>query len=562
MQYEEHIQSDLIGILSYNTDHSLIINTSHLTYPVVQNNRAIDGDTVYYKLVDGNAIIVGIVQRSIALKKIIGVLQITSTKIYGLTKRGVPIYNFVPLSWRYPNFLVSSNIKSKLNKPFRNVYTLIEFTEWTHTHPTGQCINVLGSITDSNAEDIALLHKNNIYIKKYQSLPDPIISLSTTHAYDLDCNIITIDPYGSTDLDDAIHIDDKHIYVHIADVDSIFHKDSPYEPHIKQRLSSVYAKNTYHMLPNGYGDDVLSLNQKGWKNTITIVLDHTLKGVEYHTSTIRVTKCMTYEQAQSILDFHDPNDSISNMINMLSTITGSSDTHKIIEHLMVATNDYIGDVTSAHGLSLLRVMDDVPMNIHIPNAVLEYLKFRSYTSAKYLAYMPDIKDVRHGALGKNKYVHFTSPIRRYSDLIIQRLLKDPSSYTYSQLVTIADQLNDHTRKIKRYYRDAAIMKLYHSITEPCTTDGYVVDYTSENNMVHIYLHNYNIEYRYPLFSDKLKHIISVTNTDRLLIVNHINQSWIIPKYESIKVDLSTNWTENRLNKKVIMRINNLSALFL
>src|SRR5690606_6201950 len=55
---------------------------------------------------------------------------------------------------------------------------------------------------------------------------------------------------------------------------------------------------------------------------------------------------------------------------------------------------------------------------HPAASVLEMLLLRSLKQAQY-----DIVNVGHFGLALDSYVHFTSPIRRYPDLLVHRLVK-------------------------------------------------------------------------------------------------------------------------------------------
>lgn len=72
------------------------------------------------------------------------------------------------------------------------------------------------------------------------------------------------------------------------------------------------------------------------------------------------------------------------------------------------------DATSSTGLmELLRALGD-----HPARAALDMLLLRSMKQARY-----SVDNVGHYGLGSEAYLHFTSPIRRYPDLIVHRLMR-------------------------------------------------------------------------------------------------------------------------------------------
>ena len=572
MYYQEHKKGSDIGLFTYVKPLSPTIIDGDNVYSVSNKstNRAMEGDYVYYELDSDKAIVIGIHQRNIEKQRIVGVLQITSTKSFGNTNRGLPIYNFVPLSWKYPNFMVPSSVRQKWKDPgpIKNVYIIIEFAEWTtkQKYPLGRCITVLGSINDNATQELALLHKNQIYIKKYSTKKimeqfQPSIEEAEFRIQHCTENILAIDPPGAKDLDDAFHIDGEYVYVHIADPDSIFTKDGSLEQEIMNRVTSIYAKNmVYNMLPSEFSEKYLSLNTTENKAAITIVLDHRLNGIKHYVSRIKVKKCLTYDDAQLCLN---KDTDLGRIITKLSEITGKTDTHEMVEQIMIAANRYVGETTSQN-LTLLRTMDKIPEAEH--KGLLEYLKFKNVQGAKYTVYQPgkDL-DSTHGGLGVDKYVHFTSPIRRYADLIIHRLLKDSNAYQADELQEIADHINSYNIKVKRYYRDSQTLDLSHKLdqSKPVNTTGYIVDYNVETTNISVYLPEYDIEYRYPLISDNLADIISVVHEPNLLEItnNHKQETYKVEKFTELDVVLSVNPESIRLNKRITMRLDGFSEIF-
>ena len=67
--------------------------------------------------------------------------------------------------------------------------------------------------------------------------------------------------------------------------------------------------------------------------------------------------------------------------------------------------------------NLMKVMDELAE--HPAKRALDSLLLRSMMQAKY-----SVENLGHYGLGSGAYLHFTSPIRRYPDLIVHRLLKE------------------------------------------------------------------------------------------------------------------------------------------
>jgi len=117
----------------------------------------------------------------------------------------------------------------------------------------------------------------------------------------------------------------------------------------------------------------------------------------------------------------------------------------------------LGQVIAPNGRSpsvqdLQKLLDAIRGNPVAP--VLEALIIRSLPKA---VYQPD--NIGHFGLAMDAYTHFTSPIRRYPDLVVHRQLKralngTPPCYSHEQLFTIGDHCPAAERTAETAEREA------------------------------------------------------------------------------------------------------------
>lgn len=105
-------------------------------------------------------------------------------------------------------------------------------------------------------------------------------------------------------------------------------------------------------------------------------------------------------------------------------------------------------------LELQRVLDESKNKPH--KELVSQLLLRSMQQARY-----DTDNIGHFGLGFEFYTHFTSPIRRYADLIVHRLIKNSimkdkapnSEYSEDELRKIADHISTMERVAMESERD-------------------------------------------------------------------------------------------------------------
>jgi ribonuclease R len=320
----------------------------------------------------------------------------------------------------------------------------------------------------------------------------------------------TIDPASARDFDDAISAEARgegqwRIWVHIADVSAYVRPGSPVDREAYRRATSVYVPGAVEpMLPETLSNGACSLVPGQERLAVTVELD--LEGADvvrsaFYRSRIRSDERLDYDGVDRIfageeeaaepwatplaaaraasaalrarreaagalaVESSEPDFSFDRAGHVASSVGSvQTESHQLIEHLMIAANEAVARLLSEREIPALyriherpeptaaeRLLEQLetlgvptppaPENIAPGDAAgiiaaasqlvaaevrrrggkgrlgLTSLVLRSLKQAKY---SPENKG--HAGLHSTAYAHFTSPIRRYPDLVCHRAL--------------------------------------------------------------------------------------------------------------------------------------------
>jgi ribonuclease R len=324
-----------------------------------------------------------------------------------------------------------------------------------------------------------------------------------------DLPTFTIDPVTAKDFDDAISAqelgpDHWRIWVHIADVSAYVKPGSQIDREAYRRATSVYVPGAVEpMLPESLSNGACSLVPGQERLTVTVEME--LRGAEvekavFHRSLIRSDERLDYDrvdrifagderaagvwakplaaaraaaaaleakreaQKAMVIESSEPDFRFDGRGHVKSAAASEqTESHRLIEHLMIAANEAVARLLSGRGIPTLFRVHERPDPSAVERLVeklaalgvptpplpeplspsqaadaigpisravdahvrklghgrrgLTTLVLRSLKQARY-----DPRNLGHTGLHSTAYCHFTSPIRRYPDLICHRAL--------------------------------------------------------------------------------------------------------------------------------------------
>ena len=336
----------------------------------------------------------------------------------------------------------------------------------------------------------------------------------------------TTDPIDAQDFDDAISVreeaDAYRLWVHIADVTHYVHPDSAMWEEAVQRGNTVYLPAyTIHMLPPTLAETVCSLvpDEDRLAHTVEMELDKetlSFEELDIYKSVIRSDERLTYSQCENRLEdpdapLHEENTlafELADRMHEQRKEDGSlvlnprrDRAHTIIEECMLKANkavthelmwnrgveamyrvhpqptpdqwnDALREIQELNGVSIPSDKWDDPRKA--VNGALETAPDRMLSKIQraVLKVMPRAKYMNdpfggHHALNFDIYGHFTSPIRRLSDLINHWIVHEND--VPEDLIELCDRASDRQKD------GETVERLYKGFMEEVGLDPYAVN---------------------------------------------------------------------------------------
>ena len=460
----------------------------------------------------------------------VGIIHVGGKKLYPPNKRGVPVYQCIPVIYdrSYGDKTITNNsdvlppcliaCKTIDRYKYDTYYVVFQYLpdivrvgeSVSGVVKRGAILRIIGSVSVLENEYIAILTSfgligGKMYTNKVNIVPGTDVVSGREDLTHHKCTF-TVDPEHSKDLDDAITITKDMIMVHIADVSSyIDHVGGSHnilEDIIKDRITSVYAKSqVYNMLPEHWSNNVCSLLPDTDRRTVTVKFSLSdFKFIEVCRSTIRSRTQISYDEFSTTSNICMIRDSY----NILCDLTKHDDPHKIIEVLMVKVNTCIANLlANKHIPFIVRSQQSTICKSgdygHLDLQYRKYIDHTTSNAAMYKVYTGgdgdggDGNEYAHSGLSAGLYTHFTSPIRRYVDIVTHRLLLGyGGGDNVVTLTKIADMANKVTKNQKRAQRAMDLLEFYNDLSllqghEQCTIDGVVTRWAITDHLVKVWV---------------------------------------------------------------------------
>jgi len=276
-----------------------------------------------------------------------------------------------------------------------------------------------------------------------------------------DAEPITIDAITTRDVDDALSVtrdgDDTLIGIHITDAAHFVEFETPLDREIRERATSIYLPDLIvPMLPPVLSEQAASLAVGQARQSLSVLVrfgpDRKLKDYRIEPTKILVRRRLSYEEADAgisedgsveavmfaiaeelrltrlasgALIFKDPEISVRVAENgsiEVSKRDRETPSQILVSEMMILANSLFAAFMRERGIpGIYRSQPPPSEKIELD---ADYDPVQSYRSKRLLA-RGDLGTTPspHSTLGLESYTTATSPLRRYTDLVVQRQIK-------------------------------------------------------------------------------------------------------------------------------------------
>lgn len=453
--------------------------------------------------------------------KVVGIIKRNWRTYCGSIEEGTEIRDgvqqnvfFVPIDPRIPRIRIKTRqVRELITK---RITVVIDTWQPNSRYPEGHYVGTIGDIGDVNTEHKVVLLEYDI---PHYEFPESVLKCLPPADWKIpedeikrrkdlrDLNVMSVDPPGCTDIDDALHVRELpngniELGVHIADVTYFVKEGSALDDEAIKRGTSVYlVDKRINMLPQLLTENLCSLvvdvDHLAFSVVWEMTRDAEIVDTKFYKSLIRSKAALSYQEAQALID-DDTQQSwrakdlrimlqLSRIIKKRRMDRGAlelaspavkfyletetlnptdvetyqmRETNSMVEEFMLLANVSVAEKifsafpltaclrrhpppdpdlfeplqkslkTIGFNLDILssRALSDSLDKIYVQgneylNTLVRILTTRCMQQARYFpsGELPK-EDFCHYGLAAAIYTHFTSPIRRYADILVHRAL--------------------------------------------------------------------------------------------------------------------------------------------
>lgn len=434
---------------------------------------------------------------------------------------------------------------------------------------------LIGNLIEILPDDIDILIEKKFKLKNIENIETGINNIKFIDSKRVDLrylNTFTVDPINSMDCDDAFSVEIKdnkiHIYVHISDTAHYINPTLLNFDEIIKRGNTFYGeKKNWPMIPEKYANNICSIlpGKETYVITHEFIYDkdsfEKVKFIKWYYSIIKSKNKYHYEYVDSIIDknndeFNDFKilyESSLYLKDNLKEFDMSYDTksHSTIKYWMIETNRNMCKILNKIyryntkpillRLELLKnyaiIKYNINLNINDRDQIYDfYSNYKMYNNDNLLIFLMKLllqkayysdkkKEETHYGLGLNDYTHWTSPIRRSSDLICHLLLKGYDIDYEKYLINMNEQelLQDEIEKFiisLKNNNKAIINKIYEAYIINISQTGIIVYVEEFDDKYSIHISKLSNEKL--IYKKEIESLINGENMIKFKIFNKIN----------------------------------------